>query len=235
MPDIKDVNTAVATDVQRVNGIGPTVAQRIIDNRPPNGYRDWAHVRSTVASLGMAKVEALERAGWTVGQQHPAAPSATPAPAPAAPPAGSAGASAGAAPPRRRIFISFRYGEAIAEARLLKVALEAHGVDVCIIDNPPGMSILANIADAMDRADLVVIMGSATYGRKTASPFSTHQELRFVMDEPKPFLLVKMCDRFREVETRFLLPSTMACTPWTPGTPLPDGIVQKILDHPALH
>lgn len=162
--------------------------------------------------------------------QHSQACGAAPlAPLPAFPQA------PGVAPRRRRTFISLRYSEAINEARLLKIALEAHGIDVCIIDAPPGMSILANIAEELVRADLVVIMGSATYGRKTASPFSTYEELHFVMEEPKPFFLVKMCDRFREVETRFLLPTMILYTPWAPGTSLPDGIVQKILHHPALH
>ena len=82
-----NLNTAVATDLQSVDGISLTVAQRTIDNRPPNGYRDWAHMRSIQRRTPLYNVvhrfcdcTLLERAGWTVGQQHHAAAGAEAAP-----------------------------------------------------------------------------------------------------------------------------------------------------------
>ena len=64
----KDINTAVASDLLDVHGIGTVVAQRIIDGRPSQGYQDWAHVSITVYGFGESKKVALKQAGWTVGK-----------------------------------------------------------------------------------------------------------------------------------------------------------------------
>ena len=63
---------------------------------------------------------------------------------------------------------------------------------------------------------MVVIMGSKTYGKETASRYSTFQELRFIDDERKPFFLIKMCDKFEEPETRFRLNDSIAYINWMP-------------------
>jgi len=53
-------------------------------------------------------------------------------------------------------------------------------------------------------------------------------ELRFVIDEKKPFFLVKMCDRFAVDETRFRLTSNVCHAPWPRGTPMPADFVPQI-------
>ncbi len=71
-------------------------------------------------------------------------------------------------------------------------------------------------------------MGTKTYGLKTASGYSTSQELQFIMEEKKPFFFIKMCDRFEIDMTRFYLPNTVSYVLWTPGTPMPGNLVKEI-------
>jgi hypothetical protein len=72
-------------------------------------------------------------------------------------------------------------------------------------------------------------MGTKTYGRDTGAGFCTLQELRFIINERKPFFLIKMCDRFEEAETRFRLDSSISFFPWTCGTEMRPSLVDDIL------
>ena len=82
---------------------------------------------------------------------------------------------------------------------------------------PEGDDIARNVINALTKCEMVVIMGSKTYGKETSSRYSTFQELRFIDDERKPFFLIKMCDKFEEAETRFRLNDSIAFIKWMPG------------------
>jgi hypothetical protein len=114
------------------------------------------------------------------------------------------------------IFISLRYAEAEPEARALQVVLRNRGVEAFVCDELPGCELQQTVIDALYGCKLVVILGTQTYGRKTASTFSTYEELRAVKAERMPFFLLKMCDEFSENSTRFALPNTIAYYPWKP-------------------
>ncbi|EGD78215.1 hypothetical protein PTSG_12838 [Salpingoeca rosetta] len=124
---------------------------------------------------------------------------------------------------KKRIFISLRFGEAHEAAKELKQALHeaCHDVDVFLCDVPPGDDISEEIITALTDCDLAVIMGTKTYGKKTASKFSTFEELRFIINEEKPYFLIKMCDEFQVKQTRFRLPADISYFLWNPdcGTP----------------
>ena len=97
---------------------------------------------------------------------------------------------------------------------------------------------------ALTHCKLAVILGTKTYGQKTSSPFSMCEELRYIINDGKPYFLVKMCDAFEEAHARFNLPSTISYHPWRPtvsaqGTvdSVPDALVSQIADrlHAVLH
>lgn len=66
----------------------------------------------------------------------------------------------------------------------------------------PGLDQETRIVRAMDEAELVIIMGSESYGKETQSAYSTFNELRFVTDKEnekiEKIFLIKMCKRFSE-------------------------------------
>ena len=118
--------------------------------------------------------------------------------------------------PALPVFISLRFSEAQSEARALQAALRSRGVGAFVCDELPSRALQQTVIDALYGCSLVVVLGTHTYGRKTSSTFSTHEELRAVIDEKLPFFLVKMCDEFSENSTRFALPNTIAYHAWQP-------------------
>jgi hypothetical protein len=129
-----------------------------------------------------------------------------------------------------RVFVSLRFNEARKEGALLKSELEKRGIPTFLSSTRSGDDIREDIIENLDKCELVVILGTESFGTKTASRFSTFEELRFIIDEPKNFFLVKMCDRFSVVSTRFFLPSSVAYTLWKLGEDLPSNIVPEILE-----
>ncbi len=130
------------------------------------------------------------------------------------------------------MFISFRFGEALAAAQLLKAALHAHGISTFLCEVPAGDSIEREIVRALHASELVVILGTATYGLDTGVGCSTYEELRFVLSEKKRFFLVKMCDDFALPETRFRLSKAIShfSLPWTASsTIIPEALVSSII------
>ena len=61
-------------------------------------------------------------------------------------------------------------------------------------------------------------MGTKTYGKQTAIKFSTYEELQFIVNESKPYFLIKMCDKFEVADTRFRIPDNTAFIKWMPST-----------------
>jgi WD40 repeat protein len=129
-----------------------------------------------------------------------------------------------------QLFISLRFTEAINEATALKTALEAKGISTFLCAVEPGGDICTEIVNALHACQLAIIMGTKTYGKNTRAGYSTFEELRFIINEPKPFFLVKMCNRFEEPETRFRLDSSVSYFPWAPGHPLLADLVTKIVE-----
>ena len=112
----------------------------------------------------------------------------------------------------------------------MKNALESLNIRTFLCDVAPGEDILHEIAEAFDEAILVVILGTRTYGMKTSARYSTFEEMMFVHNENKPIFLVRMCDHFDSATTRFILTDSLRHVLWTPGTPMPNNLIDSIVN-----
>ena len=129
------------------------------------------------------------------------------------------------------VFISFRFGEAHAEAHALKAGLEAQGLRVFLSDVAPGDNLGRIIATALDSCRLAVLLATKTYGRGTNDLFDTGREMQFVLSHKKPFFLVRMIPfgEAWEVETELALPPSIMQKLWLPGEPMPDDLVAEVI------
>ena len=97
------------------------------------------------------------------------------------------------------VMFSLRYKDpeeeraAASQARSMQQALEARGISAYICDVGPGQDFSVEIAEKIKTCKLAVIMGTATYGRKTEAVSGTFEELRMIMYRKVPVFLVKMC------------------------------------------
>lgn len=137
------------------------------------------------------------------------------------------------------IFISLRFGEALAAGKALKIDLEGRGLSVFLCSVQAGGDLVDEIVYNIDRSRLVVILGTKTYGKDTGVGFCTADELKFIMSEKKSIFLVKMCDRFEEALARFRLGVNVMFYEWKPADssqqaiipkPLVDSIMKKFQD-----
>jgi hypothetical protein len=127
------------------------------------------------------------------------------------------------------MFCSLRFIEADAQAReVQKILREKHNLNAVIVCTPQGEDIAAQVATLLDAAKMVIIFGTETYGKGTVN-FSTKEELQFIMDEKKPFFLIKMCERFAESRTRLVLSKAVAYFPWMPSDPMPSNLISEIV------
>ena len=94
------------------------------------------------------------------------------------------------------VFISLRFAEALDQGKRLKAELETIGLSVFLCAADAGDDLADVIAENLVKSKLVVILGTATYGFKTSSSYSTYNELEYVTSANKPFFLVKMCSEF---------------------------------------
>ena len=62
-----DVNDAALADIERIPGIGVTLAERIVDERRSGPFKDWADLIARVKGVGRAQAARWSRAGLTVG------------------------------------------------------------------------------------------------------------------------------------------------------------------------
>jgi competence protein ComEA len=73
-----DVNRANAAALDRVSGIGPGIAGKILEARKKGRFKDWDDLIARVQGIGEAKAASLSQAGLTVNGQTfkgvPAAP-----------------------------------------------------------------------------------------------------------------------------------------------------------------
>ena len=69
-----DVNTAKASDLDGVKGIGPVISKRILDERKKGKFKDWPDLVSRVKGLGETSAAKLSAEGLTVdGKEFKAA------------------------------------------------------------------------------------------------------------------------------------------------------------------
>lgn len=119
------------------------------------------------------------------------------------------------------------------EANALKLELVRRGISVFLCNIPPGKDIGRSVIHALSNCKLAVILGTRTYGAKTLSGFSTNEELRYIINEKKPYFLAKMCDTFDEPETRFRLPPEISYYKWQPNgsqrSRVPSDLVEQIV------
>jgi competence protein ComEA len=61
-----EVNSATQAQLESVTGIGPALAQRVLDARAHGRFTDWRDLMARVAGLGPASAAKLSAAGLTV-------------------------------------------------------------------------------------------------------------------------------------------------------------------------
>ncbi len=113
------------------------------------------------------------------------------------------------------IFISFCHKEAAEEAKALAYALRQHRRSVFLCAEPDA-DMAPTVASALSQAKLAVILGTESYGEETTAGFNSHQQLRYIIEHKKAFMLIKMCDCFTQQQTRSWLPDTVPHYRWQP-------------------
>ena len=72
-----DVNTAKASDLDGVKGIGPVMSKRILDERKKGKFKDWNDMIERVKGLGESSATKLSAEGLTVNGEAFKAAAAT--------------------------------------------------------------------------------------------------------------------------------------------------------------
>ena len=94
------------------------------------------------------------------------------------------------------IFISFRFGTAMTEARALQSELLDAGVNAFICDQEVGGNICELVVHKLNEAKLIVVLGTGDYGVPGTVKFSTREEMQNFMESGKDVFLIKMCQIF---------------------------------------
>ena len=68
-----DINKANLAELEAVKGIGPGMAQRMLDARKTGAFSDWADLRTRVKGVGESKAQKFSENGLTVNGQPYAA------------------------------------------------------------------------------------------------------------------------------------------------------------------
>jgi hypothetical protein len=92
-------------------------------------------------------------------------------------------------------------------AALAQIALDARGVStyVCSVGVENGMDWGTEIAENLEKALLMVVMGTETYGAKGTENMGTWEELSYAVRHKTPLYIIKMCDEYKESRTRVQL------------------------------
>lgn len=61
-----DVNTATVAELDGVNGIGPSMSAKILDERNKGSFKDWNDFVNRVKGIRQSKAAKLSAAGMTV-------------------------------------------------------------------------------------------------------------------------------------------------------------------------
>jgi competence protein ComEA len=62
-----DVNRASEAELDSINGVGPSISSKILDERKKGNFKDWADLIHRVHGVGEANATRLSNAGLTVG------------------------------------------------------------------------------------------------------------------------------------------------------------------------
>jgi len=146
---------------------------------------------------------------------------------------GSRQAAVDAGDGRADVFISFRFGEAHAEALALKTALEQLKLKVFLSSVSPGGDLQDAISAALANCRAAVILATKTYGAKTNGLFDTSNEMNFVVGERKPYYLVRMIpmdETWAESHVTLAFPRTIMFKLWLPGEPMPWDLVHEVCE-----
>lgn len=129
------------------------------------------------------------------------------------------------------IFLSLRFNSTgpKREAEFVKNELIRLGINAVIIDAELGRSITDSVFNSLEECKMAIIFGNEDYGEDTNSPFSSYSELRYIINERKPFVLIKMCDSFKIPSTKGYLPRDTNCIFWKQNDHIPSGVIEKIL------
>lgn len=90
-----DINKADQAELEKVKGIGPSLSQRILDERGKRAFKDWADVIERLKGVGAGSAARLSAGGLTVGGNAYAGAASRSRPAAAA--SGTGGRSAASA------------------------------------------------------------------------------------------------------------------------------------------
>lgn len=72
-----EINKAGQAELEAVKGIGPGMAQRMLDARKTGPFADWADVRTRVKGMGESKAQKFSENGLTVNGKAYTASAAT--------------------------------------------------------------------------------------------------------------------------------------------------------------
>ena len=61
-----EVNTADASQLETVRGIGPAMSAKILTARKNGAFKDWEDLRTRVPGIGTKKASSVSQAGLTV-------------------------------------------------------------------------------------------------------------------------------------------------------------------------
>ena len=131
------------------------------------------------------------------------------------------------------VFISFRFSEAEEQAFALQRALAMREVRAFVCSELPGANVKDAVVAALASSRMAIILGTRTYGTQGSTKYSTKEELTFIIEEQKPFFLVKMCERFEEALARISLGKDVLYYFWSPTylerSHPPEDLIEQIL------
>jgi len=135
------------------------------------------------------------------------------------------------------VFISFRVGEALAEARAVHAALAAVGVRAYLCEDQVrvGGSWVTEISDMMQGCSVMVVLATGSYGAPgTSKILGTWEELEFGLNQGKHLCVVRMCQDFTEARTTMALGGRQAIGWADEAQSMPKvvGEVQQMLSTP---
>jgi hypothetical protein len=135
----------------------------------------------------------------------------------------------------KTVFVSWRMGECKNEVKVLQPALEALGIKVIVMSELPGGDLLRAVKGGMEEADLFIIMGTQTYGKKTSGKIDTWVEMHDIKESGKPSFLINMnpeksLKRFEVEQTNEIFDlDTVAWHRWAVGDGMDGELPQQIL------
>ena len=130
------------------------------------------------------------------------------------------------------IFLTLRFIEwCKLRGKNIEELLKAVGFKVYLASIKAGANIDDNVLDHLYASKMAIIFGSETYGEVTKSNVNTRTELNVILEEKKPYFLIKMCNKFVHIFPRSQLSFTsISYIEWMEDKPMPVDLIKKIQD-----